>query len=454
MERWKDLNRLLKWLYMGLMGVLWLWYPYHFATMTSFYNTPMWIQIARIAAAILAVYLGKLWKDRPFWFLAAFLVLVTVRLIPGDMVRLRDNRVREALSAGVWFLVACYGMGRSLDRKEIKRLLTGLLIIWTISMIVFCVIGLYAVWTDQQIPNLRGRISWKLYYGNIMVLFHPNVAAGMIYTSAMVLLCVMLNKRQKWIWLPGLPALQIFALVISLSGCRTMMICFAMSSAGMIAITLSRYMQAKKVRAWRTRIAGAACFTVLFSGLLFLWGPLGDLFYTIKQRGGLFISSASAEGIDAIVGEFTRRWLNGGIRIFSGREGIWQTTFEYFSENPKILLLGESIYRPMRNINALVNYTFAHAHCLYLEIVLESGIPGLLLLLGFGAILIRRGLRSMRFRSMAPRWIALLSVLVFVMLIGEIDECCLILRQSYTPTQGLIFLCMGLICAEGQKKKP
>ena len=92
-----------------------------------------------------------------------------------------------------------------------------------------------------------------------------------------------------------------------------------------------------------------------------------------------------------------------------------------------------------------------------LQVTLESGIPGLLLICVFLGVLAVRGFRLLRSKNEQPKWIRLLPALVFAVFVGEMAECFIVLLRPYTPQQALVFICMGVICACGKKdrvKKP
>ncbi len=73
---------ILKRIYMALMGLLLLSYPYMMITYTHFttYAVPMGISVLRLCSAGLAICLGKLWKDKGFLILSAYLLWVFVRV--------------------------------------------------------------------------------------------------------------------------------------------------------------------------------------------------------------------------------------------------------------------------------------------------------------------------------------------------------------------------------------
>ena len=181
------------------------------------------------------------------------------------------------------------------------------------------------------------------------------------------------------------------------------------------------------------------------------------IFNHLKASGGLPVVTAGAESVQAGTAAIAARGFGTGGSLLNGREDIWRFIFEYIRENPIILLYGVSIYNPMSGPNELLYNdqfrTVSHAHNTLIQVLLESGIPGLLMICLFLGILFTRGIRLIRGRCEQPKWIQLLPAAIFAVCLGEMIECFIVLMRPYTPQQALVFIGMGIICAYGRERK-
>ena len=236
-EKENRLNRWLKFGYVVLMAVCLLWYLYSLATFSNQYRTPLWVTVTRCAAAGLAIWLGKMWKDKGFLILAAYFILILARVwYPNNITRLTDRSVQETLFMGVWLFGACYGLARVLNREELKRFLIVLLFVWTAGMAVYSLIGIYSAWTERYIYTIGGKSKWFVSDGRLNLLFYYNTGASLLCVSGLALVCSMLNTRRKWLLAAGVFALIIMLTAIALTDSRTEKISFSLGLSGMTAL--------------------------------------------------------------------------------------------------------------------------------------------------------------------------------------------------------------------------
>ena len=86
-------------LYTGLTGFCLLSYLWTLTIGAGINNLPTIIWIARLVSVPLAVYLGRLWKNKGFWILALYTILFFLRcFIPTD-----DDR--QTVHRGVMFFL-------------------------------------------------------------------------------------------------------------------------------------------------------------------------------------------------------------------------------------------------------------------------------------------------------------------------------------------------------------
>ena len=86
-------------LLLGYMAVI-ATYKDPTTTGTTFYF-PGFVWVIRIITAVLAVWLGKLWKDKGFWLLMVYLLLKTVRVAVPNLQNLFIESVSDDLLTGL-----------------------------------------------------------------------------------------------------------------------------------------------------------------------------------------------------------------------------------------------------------------------------------------------------------------------------------------------------------------
>jgi len=442
-------------IYVFLMGILLLWYLYSIATFVNDYHTPGWVKIARCTAAVMAVWLGELWKDRGFRFLAAFWTLLFLRVgIPQYGALLWDEKVQESLLLGVWLFGACFRLPKVMKQEELKKFLLILFSIWMAGMAVYSAVGIYAAWTDSKIYTIGGTGYWNLRDNRLNLVFYFTTAASLLCLSSMIAVGMMCCLKKIWAKILFIPPLILMLVAMSLTDSRTARILFSIGMGGMACVGLVRGLRKagkKEAACWTAGILG---FGITAAGLVVLLGQVTPLFNTIRIRGGL-IPAALAEGEGEQVTLIASRGLSG----LTDREEIWGATLQYLKQNPKYLLTGTSIHNAMAGPNSLASIrTYTHCHNILLQTLLESGIPGLALLGGFIITTAGRGIRLICKREekraeKKPLWAILAAVIVFAMWVGEMDECLIVLLRHYTPMQALVFIGMGIVCAYGQREK-
>ena len=409
--------------FLCLMGILLLWYLYSTATFNVHYSTPAWVHIARCLTAVMAVCLGKMWKERAFRFLAAFYLFMVIRLCFPHFEGFADQGVRESLLLGLWLFTACFGLASVLKRE------------------------------------IGGGSSWGLYGARksprLRMVYPVNTSGSMLGISAMIAACLLLQCRKKILKAAWFAALIIILAALSLTDSRTSEVVSSLGIGGMAGITLIRYIRNKYPSQRARAFIIGLLSTVIISAFVFLLiRGFRPFFHQNVIRGGLLIRSAGAEtGKPTVIQQILYR--NGDISrmLFSGREKFWNAVIVYLKKNPITLLYGTSVYQPMAGPNALFGYEAAHCHNTLLQILLESGIPGLCLMGGFLVTVTARGFRLINRKQVPFAWLCLIPAIVFAAWAGEMVECFIILFRLYTPQQAIVFILMGIICTYGKKEK-
>ena len=235
-------------------------------------------------------------------------------------------------------------------------------------------------------------------------------------------------------------------LAMALTDSRTAYFCVPAGIAIMAFVCIINRYQIKqsdkkiKKRAWFSWIIGIICMFAIFILLVFGIMQITPLFNQIRNNG-VFATAIAESTTEANQGIAHR-----GLTVLSGRSEVWGAAIQYLKENPILLFIGGSKLGPIRGFETYL----AHVHCLYIQVLLESGIPGLLLILSFMGY---TGIHAIRLiqHIEQPLWIRLLPAIVISLWIGDIAEMFTWLRTSQCPMIAVCFICAGTINHYGSK---
>ena len=138
----------------------------------------------------------------------------------------------------------------------------------------------------------------------------------------------------------------------------------------------------------------------------------------------------------------------------SGRTAIWKQAVRFLAEHPRTLLTGRSVCETMKYTGIMRTETVVTEHChnMFLQTVMESGIPGLLLMLAFIFCTGRRAVRVVSAEDI-PTVLRLVPAAVCAFWVGELAECIVRMTNVRVPTLAMLMLYAGIICALGKRKK-
>lgn len=465
-ERWP----LPKLIYAILMGILFISYLVVQAFDHDPFVLPTILVLPMTVAAVLGIWLGRLWRDKGFLLMVVLLALQTIRVAAKGGYLLFSEAVSESLFNGLWAVAGCYALGRILSAKQLKSFLWIIVTIWIIGTVIQCLIALYAAWTDHEILNLSGGSVWGMLPHSVWEEYvverllvgyvHPTVTGSTLSISGVLTFGALLTaprKRDKI--LLGLAYLVIIV-TLGLTDARTS---FLSLSAGIGVTVFSAVLwlirSCRKRKIWGGESKGkevinwliaSACMIVAFTVSVIAIMKVAPVFNDVKTSGGVVITSASAEE----EGEWRHKVRSRGFEksdVLSGRDVIWNGVIRYCAEDPKRLLFGESIVDPMFGPNTRFESDMAHSHNMFIQVLLESGLSGLILVISFVISMALKGFRIISSKS-AALWIRLVPALPVSVLVGDLAECFGWFRQWKIPALAFMFVAFGIINAYGDRK--
>lgn len=428
-------------IYTGLMVFNLLSFLWLLATGSGI-GMPLVIWITRVAAALLAIYLGKLWKDRGFQILSAYTLLFFFRVFISHPENTFNAEMAESIFSALWLFAGCYGLGRILDGKTLKKLLKTTATIWTIGIVIYSAFGIYAAWTDRIINSL-GQGTFQLIgdvWYRLQLIYLPTAAGSILSVSALIALIMAIGKKKKvWKAFFFLAAL-IIIITLALTDSRS---AYLSVSAGMAVITFAlvrNYFQKKlqnKPVQWIRWTITIIAVLITFAIVFFLLMRVIPSFNNLKIKG--LVPAAYAEEADNAGKSLAQRGFH-TVDIFSGRIELWESIWRHLTGSLKILLFGESKVGPLLSIGS----DYAHCHCLYIQILLESGLIGILLIIAFIFYVLIYSFKAIEQKS-NPVWVKLLPAVCLSLLAGDTVECFMWLRSSQCPMNAVFFIAAGML---------
>jgi len=452
-------------LFTGLMFVLLL----EFLLRMAFYNgngtAPLWVTALRFAAASLGVLLTRKRRDRVFCLMFLFVLWIGFRAL----VRGREAfhwSVLKSLVDIFWAFGGCYSLALVLSGSQTRRFLFSFGCVWTAAMLFVAVLGIHAAWMRAVIPNLSGTCAIRLWgeadQARLNLVYGSTLSGELMAVSALIALLLALGVRRKAVRVLFILSVFPMLLALCLTDSRTAQINFSAGLAALSGIALwSR-------PGLRSAVPGAACeapgssghrgglsrvlpalaaAALVFAVSLFLLRQVNPFFDQLKHASQSWpiLRSGALSDDGQILMSNRDLW---GESALTGREEIWKAVLKYLRTHPRYLLIGKSILNPMDDINrlGLISFQASHCHSILLQVLLESGLPGLILLLlivrEFGKrILLLAGNRSL------PRWQRCFPALIVAICVGELAECFTLISFSCLPFLAFLNLSAGCVSA-------
>lgn len=395
--------------------------------------------------AIISVVLGRMWKDKGFFLLLILIIIKTARIwaelgycsLPGQCL---------------YAFGGCYAIGRVYTESHRKQFLIAFCSIWTAAMVVLSVLSIYVAWTKIPILNYgNGAIGFEQGYRLSPVYFPVHAGAIASASIAVSLIAVSIAKKKiiKILFLTS--GMIIFVLGI-LTTSRSNHIVNAALLAMYVVITI--YKQIKK-RPRMYQWAGLLVLGIIvFIGFSYVqsWGI--RIFNYVSNTRGILISNAFSES----TGGITPRdlVLDQGVDSFlNGRIDNWESLIWTFKANPSFLFWGSgniNPYQPVNEIRASLNIVrYAHTHNAWFQMLLENGLPGFLLYVGFTIYVIRAGFKLIINKNL-PFWGNILPFPVIACMLADIVDITGYPDRGL-PASTILFFFAGLIVVYYQELK-
>lgn len=311
----------------------------------------------------------------------------------------------------VYGITLAFGLGLCLFpvlSEKWEKWLPVFLLLFALYVFAIAAISCYACFRDRliQLPFAEGTIGitlYRLYAFNK----HPNEIGCML---VMGLLCwmVLALRSTRWYWktvclLVMLP----ICFAISLTVSRTTITLAALALGGFCLVASTK--KHTLVR-W---IAGLLAMTVIFAGSL--WVMMTGIPQILpKAINPVPVEQQNADAATVEIqvthnnNHIWQRSYTDGIGTFSMRTDIWRAGLQYLKDRPVTLLIGSTDGAVARVPGQMLGRPEYHMHNAWLEVLLQAGIPGLLMM---AAVFLRMYFASARlfFGRQNPGWLRVLA---------------------------------------------
>ncbi len=442
-------------IYAAVMMFLLLFYFYVMATNAHAmisgrsFTFPLFFWILRVVSAVMAIIIGKLWRNKGFRILAVFLLLQVLRILFDQPWHLFVDYVCENMLTGLWAICACYGLAAVLGEKQLKQFLTIFASIWTVGMAMSSCLGIVAAWTGQPIYTIGKGSYWGIFDfagKRLWLTYYTTTSGSLASISTMIALCGAYTAKRKWAKILFILAALPMYVALCLTDSRCAHMSVSAGTALQAGILTMRCLQRKE---WtgnkiKTVLPAAAVTAAVFVVLVLISMQTISAFNNLKSEG--LISRAYAETAEQAAEQISNRGYMGQ-NVLTGRIGIWKAAIQSFLDKPLKLLIGSSVCDPMLSINEKIDpsgQVFGHCHNMLLMVLNENGIPGLLLILSLIVMAIRRCWQLV-VRDGATAWITPLVAVLGSVMVGELVECFTWFRAGDNATMALFFITIGII---------
>lgn len=394
------------------------------------------------------------------WILLCWAALLLVFLTSALRGKAVMDATKKPLGRGLLAYGLCPCVGLLLSEKQVRSFLRGFAAVWTAFFCALSCVGIWCVANGITI-KLKG-VSWVIgmapYNSQLDALrlgAHNNYTGAFLAASVTVALLGALLYRKKTVRILFLLACLPMTLCLSMTLCRTGMAVaaagIAMTAVSLLQPRLSRGISKKAVRVLVSLALIAIILVPAALGIIYS----ANLYNRAVSGKGILLSRAQAESVTATeakpAGEMDLIYKNNTGLLFSGREYGWKAALGLLRERPVLLLTGTSVPLVMRDIRTESGEELSHLHCMPLQILMETGIWGLLTA-GWLFLLFVRAAWRLFFDGQVEAWKRAVMIPAAMMLLTGLVEGFTRLSDYNTHALVIQMLFGGLTIALGKKE--
>ena len=365
-------------------------------------------------------------------------------------------------------------VGLLLDGRQRRLLLdvviavSGLFFLVTALLaLAACILGIYFYIPPEHVVFGFDSNFWVpgFYY---IVAFGTNrtISAVWFYFSWCMMLYEFFRCENKLWRIPIVLSMLVFHLAIAFCFCRSIKLALSINVAMLVLLLASRGLKLKsrKLKALAVALLALVSLPLAYKSCDVLTAASAAIYNAvdpdIERTSDIFLSEAYSEETKDGQNFRDGRDLSRSISNMSNRRGIYASTVPTFRADPRRLLIGSYSFKMMTIPQQFMTYPYFHMHNLWLQVLMLTGLPGLLLVLAFCVLLIWRMLRL--FFSEDPGTEIAVKILTFpltgVMIYGMFETIlftqCADDRANTDFRELFFFLLAGIVLAYSYELAP
>lgn len=264
---------------------------------------------------------------------------------------------------------------------------------------------------------------------------HPNGSAMLFLIGMLFTLYLMFRYPRWWTRVLGAVMLCTFYMGIAFTVSRTVMVECALTAA---ALAFSVVLRLKRPSHMALRACAAVAVAVVV-----LVACYAGLEGCISWQAGFSSHAEEAAAREEAPVAISHRSLLRDMSTLTGRTDIYKAVLRYVGLHPDTLAAGMLEHDIVTNLRAEVYPEFVLAHNAWLQALLTTGLPGLLLGLYFTWVTLRLGVRGLLLRQaqtgFADKVILLLPLLLVINCVTE----CVLFAEQFSVGNFAYLLCLG-----------
>lgn len=352
----------------------------------------------------------------------------------------------------VYGIALAFGLGLCLFPvlgEKSEKWLPVFLLIFALYALALAAISCYACLRDRliQLPFTEGTIgitAYRLYAFHK----HPNEVGCLLNLGLLCWMVLAFRAPRWWQKIPCLLAVLPICFAVALTVSRTTITLTALALGGFCLVAV-----AKKASLPRW-IAGLLAMALVFA--VALWTMMTGIPQMLPS--GAPQAQAEQQPAPAQVEQTAevprdqhlwQRSYTDGIGTFSMRTDIWKAGIQYLKENPMTLLTGSTDGDVARIPGRMLGRPEYHLHNAWLEVLLQAGIPGLLMM---AAVFLRTFFASARlfFGRQNASWLRTLAAAPVLMTACTLMETYPAVSANVTDMM-MLLLCGAVITLDIQQ---
>lgn len=424
-----------------------------------------------IAAVLVCWLLRGDYRARPvYWLAAAFaLWFAATRFLCGEG---RNPQSFYYIAEVLIIYAFVFPFAHASGDAERRRFLDGFALVFAAVITALCAVGLYAAVIGEDVFLFGGSHWTCLLWGRLWVLkLNPNVGSMFMVLALVLTVYLLLRYWRPWLLIPAVPMLLVIFLALAISMSRATWVCLMAAAAVMAAIAVAKLWKGRGYgRAAVMAASGAAalvlCYLALTLGVQTM--NFAAAFYDRTQT-----PAATSENIpqpaemelaarvttQPVLSELSTEAAveQRGMLGSNGRMTIYRAFFAYMKDHPVKLLRGSDMLSirlmSVYGVQGEEREMTIHLHNAFFQMLAETGVPGLVMVLALCVVLLIRSLRIL-FDPKRSASEKMLPVLLLVLIVDSLVESPLFVPYDEATNSFFnlfFFLCAGYVAELGKK---